>query len=508
VDGLTAHVKRKISVPTRCFDDCRYRASCHYLRFRNSAGSSAIDIQVCNHNYLLADTLRRADGQRSLIPNYQALIIDEAHKFLSVARSMYGTQLEDSSLPDTLKAVAGLNFELDKAQRYARRTAKLLSDQSKRLFHTLIDSVWSDEGDTDDDAERLPVSIDSDASRYLRNIHDISNRLLEFIKSETIVGCGADLKPQVLWDLERVRDQAATLVNHGELICWLETDSKENRLCAIPQDLNKRLFADLWSNGVPTVLASGTLSAGGDFSHTKLSFGLDLLRNRLTETSKPSPFNYSENTLLYISENVPFPDQRDIHYIDAVSDEIERLVKATRGHAAVLFTSYKAMDMVWERLSQRELPFKMFRLDKGGISAIERFKQSGNGILFASGALWEGIDIPGDTLSLLIIVRLPFAVPDPVGEHERAKYKEINIYKKRIIIPEMLIKLKQGFGRLIRNETDTGVVAILDCRAGINGAYRSWVLHALPNCRVTAEIVDVGQFIEMKKSPSYFAQCA
>jgi ATP-dependent DNA helicase DinG len=203
------------------------------------------------------------------------------------------------------------------------------------------------------------------------------------------------------------------------LICWLETDRDENRFCAIPKDLNEQLQKDLWNKGIPTVLTSGTLSANGDFSHIKRTLGLDRVIRGLIETSKPSPFDFKENALLYISENVPFPDQHGQEYILSVANEVEELIRASNGHAAVLFTSYRAMELVCEHLAERDLPFPMFRLNKGGIKEIERFKKSGNGVLFAAGALWEGIDIPGDALSMLIIVKLPFAVPDPSANTSR-----------------------------------------------------------------------------------------
>jgi hypothetical protein len=140
------------------------------------------------------------------------------------------------------------------------------------------------------------------------------------------------------------------------------------------------------------VLTSGTLSAAGDFSRIKRTLGIDFVKNRVTEISKPSPFNYRKNSLIYIPENIPFPDQNSDEYILAVANGIEKLIYASHGHAAVLFTSYKAMDKVWEHLSKRSIPFPMFRLGKGSVREIERFKKSGNGILFAAGALWEGID--------------------------------------------------------------------------------------------------------------------
>ncbi len=162
------------------------------------------------------------------------------------------------------------------------------------------------------------------------------------------------------------------------------------------------------------------------------------------------------------------------------------------------------MDMVWEHLTERDMPFPLFRLDKGGVREIERFKRSGNGVLFAAGALWEGIDIPGDALSMLIIVKLPFAVPDPVSEYERTLYASMDEYKCAVIVPEMLIKLKQGFGRLIRTEKDTGCVALLDSRASTDGTYREKVLDALPDCYVTNDLAEVEGFFRVVKKPDYF----
>jgi ATP-dependent DNA helicase DinG len=162
------------------------------------------------------------------------------------------------------------------------------------------------------------------------------------------------------------------------------------------------------------------------------------------------------------------------------------------------------MGQVHSILQKRGLPFPLFRMERGGVHAIERCKKSGNGILLASGAVWEGIDIPGDALSMLIIVKLPFSVPDPIGDYEQSLCGSMDIYKARCVVPDMLFKLKQGFGRLIRTETDSGVVAILDSRANERGGYRNRVLSALPTCGVTSNIVMVKKFILRIKDSSYF----
>jgi ATP-dependent DNA helicase DinG len=424
---------------------------------------------------------------------------------------MYGVELSSLTLIDIKDSINELNLKRDDAKILAVRTAKKLFDENISLFRGLFDCLIADD-EAEDEPDKFSAVIDTDAARHLRNIRDISDRLIDFLKTEPLAGSGAGRKTQLLWELEQVRDQAAMFAQHDELICWIETSSPnakpgmgvETLFCAIPKNLNERLYDDIWSKGIPTILTSGTLSSGaGDFTRTKQTLGLDRVK-RLTETSKPSPFDYHENAILYISENTPFPDQRNKDYITSISDEIEKLIFTAHGHTAVLFTSFKAMDMVWEQLANRGIPFPFFRLDKGGIREIDRFKKSGNGVLFAAGALWEGIDIPGDALSMLIVVKLPFAVPDPISEYERSLFKDMDEYKWKVIVPEMLIKLKQGFGRLIRTETDTGVVAILDRRANMDGAYRDCSLDALPDCYVTDDIVDVIDFIRAAKPQEYF----
>ena len=500
--GLTAHVKRQIRVPSRCDRHCPNRDACRYLHFLREANKNTIDIQVTNHNYLLADALHRSGGKRPLIPNYQIVIVDEAHKLLSAARSMYGAELSNDDAPAILRFFDTIRFSSKSSGLSLRTTAKKLHDESQRLFRGFAEDLRNE---SEDDTERYCVEIEKDSARHLRNIRDIADRLYEQLMSEPVVERHSYRKTQLLWEINQIRERAAVFALHREHICWLEQPTADGlSLCSIPKDLNQRLFADFWQKGIPTVLTSGTLSAGGDFSHVKRTLGLDMRGNRVSETSKPSPFNHRENALLYLCEAMPFPDSKNSDYIAAITNEIERLVKTSHGHAAVLFTSFDAMGRVHAALSKRNLPFPLMRLERGSSAAIEKFKQTKGAVLFASGALWEGIDIPGDALSMLIIVKLPFQVPDPIGEYEQTLYRDMFEYKARVIVPEMLIKLKQGFGRLIRTEQDTGVVAILDSRAVSKGVYRGRVLDALPDCRVTNDIDDVVSFYDEVKSPDYF----
>lgn len=511
VDGLTPYMKRRVGVTGRCDRDCKYYEDCRYLRYMQKAQSGEYDFQVCNHNYFLADVLRRTKGERPLIPNYQAIVIDEGHKFLGAARDMYGVEFSSLTMPEITGDILNFTFEEGTDAKAIGELAIKLYGQSKRLFMLLEERIRH--GEDDEETERFSIALDDKTSQHFRNIRDICGKLMMALRDKPVIDRYVGRCSQILWELERLQERAVIFEQHSRLVYWIEKPTNttepelgdELLLCGIPKRLSEMLYRDLWQSGIPTILTSGTLSAGGSFEHIKRVTGLQKLKpGRLLETSKPSPFNHYDNSLLYISESMPFPNSKDDTYILAVADETERLIKASHGHAAVLFTSYRAMDMVFDILSKRGLGFPLFRLDRGGANAIDKFRKSKNGVLFASGAMWEGIDLPGDVLSMLVIVKLPFAVPDPVSEYERTLYKDMTEYKNTVVVPEMIIKLKQGFGRLIRTETDTGVVALLDSRLREDGPYRDRVLRALPSCRITADIAQVEKFLKTKKLPTYF----
>ena len=511
---LTPYIKRAVCVNDACGRECPRYGCCRYTRFLQNAKCGGFDFQVCNHNFLLADLLRRSRGERPLIQDYQAVIIDEAHKFLDAARQMYGASLSLMELRQAAKDVHGFTFAHGVKTADVTREAERILSKSALMFQFLNKEVPAAQFE-DDETERFATNIRQKTERIMLALHENTKTLYSMLSERQVAIKYEARKKQALRTLSRINNSLTMFSQHSGLVYWLEESETPAAglpdrvrfpvLQGIPKNLGKLLNSDLWGRNIPIILTSGTLSAEGSFEHIKRKMGLDHLpEKRLRESCKPSPFNHRENALLYISEATPFPNNRDSDYIDAVTDEAERLIQAAHGHTVLLFTSYKAMDMVWERLGTRQLPYPVFRLDRGGASVIEQFKQSGNGILFASGAIWEGIDIPGDILSMLIIVRLPFAVPDPVGEWERTLYGSLDEYKAEVVVPEMLIKLKQGFGRLIRTEKDSGCVAILDCRVNMSGSYRNRVLSALPPCRVASDIEEVERFMRDRKPAAYF----
>ena len=290
------------------------------------------------------------------------------------------------------------------------------------------------------------------------------------------------------------------------MICYAaEDDRGGTMLCATVSDLTEQFRQTLWRQRTPMILTSGTMAVGRDFRRFKEDTGL-LTDSRVRESVAPSPFAYSENCLLYLPRLPPCQDSG--RYYEELAKEIAALLDAAHGHALVLFTSYAAMSAVKERLRDRGMIYPLFTLGRNAVHTTGQFKSTPGSVLLATGVAWEGFDFPGDCVSLLVIPRLPFPMPDALKEKERERYPDLHSFLRAVVVPEMQIKLKQGFGRAIRTETDTCVVAILDERAAHGRRYFRDILTALPEMPVTNSIQEVERFIRAVKPDSYFQEGA
>ena len=293
--------------------------------------------------------------------------------------------------------------------------------------------------------------------------------------------------------------------NDSEMLFYLaEDESGGTMLCATPADLTAKLRQTLWRTECSFVLTSGTLAVGNDFQRYRTQVGLREER-RVQESVAHSPFDYHEHCLRYL----PLfpPKQRagqEEEYFDELTAEIMDLLKASYGHALVLFTSYAAMSAVKDRLQKEILRVPLFTLGRNAVHILEEFRATPGSVLLATGAAWEGIDFPGDCVSLLIIPRLPFAYPDALKEKEQEQYPSLPAFLEAVAVPEMQIKLWQGFGRAIRTEQDTCVIAILDDRAGQGRRYAQATKQALPEMRTTSSLRMVTKFLRTWKAESYF----
>ena len=474
IPGLSRYDRCRICVPQSCPRDCFLRLDCRYQQYLRD--SRKPDIQICNHNYLLANASHRLEERPLLLRQYQALVVDEAHKLPDAARQMYTETLSAQDMDELCFLLQQTHF-------------KSLSKRLRTVFLTLSISCAPSFA-----MPKRKISIPFDLTPFRQAaIADCIN-LLQYIGSQP------DMPHYLQYRLAETESLLRLfLLDVPTRILYLEFSADgQLTFCAASNRVPQLLRSALWNTREPTILTSGTLTAAGDFDHTEQLLGLAAYAP-LRHFRAESPFNYRKKCLLYI----PARRAAAVPENQYLADQIVRLTVACHGHALVLFTSYRQMRNVYDALGGR-LTFPVFQAGRGQNRSIQQFKQSGNGVLFAAGSCWEGIDFPGNMVSLLIIAKLPFPIPDPVSDYERRQYPNLRDYINAEVIPEMQKKLRQGFGRAIRTEQDSCVVAILDERAGIGGKYHDAALAALPTCPTTEKIEDVQQFIREQKRPDYF----
>jgi len=470
LSGMSSYDRGRICVPKRC--NCR-RKDCRYRCFLDACQSGQYTVQICNHNLLLADLIHRSQKKKPLLPDSAAIIIDEAHKLPETARQMFGVTLNAQDFAELIRSLH--------VERYVL-AAELLSEAVEPL------------------AEKLSLPVEEGAGfdayqMFLERPHQVLTVICRQLEG---------LLTRETWRLLSAVASTVSLFYLGnpEMIFYAADDDHGGAmLCGTVSELAAQLQATLWRQEQPIVLTSGTLAVGKDFSRFRTATGLTGERP-VMETVCPSPFDYQHNCLLYLPTD-PIPlDAAD--YYDRLAAQIRQLAAASHGHALVLFTSYLAMSAVKERLQAAALPYPVFTMGRRPARTLAAFRAATGSILLATGAAWEGLDFAGDGVSLLIIPRLPFAYPDAVKEKEREDYPNLREFLRSVVVPEMQIKLRQGFGRAIRTETDTCAVAMLDPRAARGRRYFQSMVEALPEMPVTGSLRAVEQFYRDRKGAGYF----
>lgn len=493
--ALTPYVKARINV-FRCNKSCPFLVLCRFMNFQKQCMTENYDFQITNHNYVLADLIGRKQGKKPLFPNYGAIVLDESHKLVDAARQMYSV-VWDEQEAELIMKLSAIGVRTAAMEELAELRGRI-AEYNRQIFDRLAGDLA---GSHTREGSRAEIMIGPVERRYMKHMDKALGQLpLSYQQN------GGKKMQGLKRRCQELADKLGIFLNNSHFICWMEKgENGRLALCAVPMELEQILYQDIWSRPIPAIITSGTMSVRGDFTHFKRTTGLQSANpSRIMETSKPSPFDFRSNGLLYIPERMPFPNIREDRYIQAVMGEILRIVSATHGHTLILFTSYWLMERVFYGVKDRLSVYPLFLMGRGRLDVISRFRRSGNGVLFASDSAGEGIDLAGDILSSLIIVKLPFPVPDPVMEYQRTQYEDFDSYRRDIIIPEMLIKLRQWFGRGIRREEDTAVFSILDNRASLRGRYRTEILNTLPSMPVTDRLADVSDFIIRKKADSYF----
>lgn len=481
VHGISGFDRRQVCVPRTCSKECRKNSGCRYQRYLQRSTEPDVFIQICNHNYLLADSIHRSKSYRPLLNDYHALIIDEAHKLPEAARQMFGHILRETDI-------------IEICYLLEREHCKVDAEKIRDAFENLTGCIQKECFQEEREHYAFPPTTECLLALkiMIQQLHKTQSHSIGAIPG---------------WTMNRLGEAEEILthffLHNKRYVLYLQKDKNEVPVfCAASRETAKRMENCLWNKHVPVVLTSGTLMAGNGFQRTRQLMGLKdnpAVREYIAE----SPFLYNQNCLLYLPGTLKQTPKGSREEVYMIARHIKELVRTTYGHTLVLFTSYTLMGNVYQELRD-DMPFPLLEVWRHSQDEISRFKTQGNAVLFAAGSCWEGVDFPGDMVSSLIIVKLPFAVPDPVSEAEREKYGCLKEYIQRVIVPDMQKRLRQGFGRAIRTELDTCVVSVLDYRAVSGGRYHKDVLCALPACKRADSIEQVERFIRERKGVDYY----
>lgn len=483
VKDLSGFDRRLVCVPKFCPRECPGRQMCRYQRYLEESKKQDVFLQICNHNYLLADAFHRREEYKPLLADYRALVVDEAHKLPEAARQMFGKNL----CMDDIREIA---YYLEREHQNVE--ARTLKAGMYSIFTIIMESHISSHGIKEN------FQLTGECEFCLWEGIQMIERMMEQLKG---------VVPK--WVLNRLQEAKEVLEcflqKNSKYVLHLRMDKEKIPvLCAASREIPQLLREMLWDReqALSVILTSGTLKAGKGFARTLQMTGLEG-RTDVQSYVAESPFAYEENCLLYLPKTLRKCKRGSREEVEMVAGQIHSLICSTYGHTLVLFTSYTLMGSVYQILRDG-IPFPMVEVWRHSQEEILRFKTMENAVLFAAGSCWEGVDFPGDMVSSLIIVKLPFAVPDPISEAEKETYESLEAYIQSIIVPDMQKRLRQGFGRAIRTETDTCVVSILDNRAVQGGKYHEDVLNALPTCQMAEELREVQAFIRSRKGVEYY----
>lgn len=503
---------------------------CPYYRARQEAQSA--HLLVVNHALLLADV---ATGNR-ILPEYNYLIIDEAHHLEDAttdALSFNATQgdierlLRElgsansgalnwlvSAVKDVLTPAeyAAVNNYVSRLTDYAFRLENyireffnsldeflleqrkgnpvgLYSQQERILSATRTQPSWVEVERTWEDAEKALIGLKENLGKCAQIVAEEISSLAE--TDEELYSRLVNLYRR--FDELHINISAMIFEPSVDRIYWTETSNNNHRISLhnAPLHIGKLMQEHLWHQKTSVIITSATLTAGGEFNY---------IRDRLNaeeayELSLGSPFDYENSALVYIINDIPEPNDRRGHQI-AVENGLINLCRATGGRALVLFTSYDQLRRTSQNITSKlaNLNINVFEQGEGASphTLLESFRNTDRAVLLGTRAFWEGVDVPGEALSVLVIVKLPFAVPsDPIVAARSETFEDpFNEYS----LPEAILRFRQGFGRLIRTQSDRGAVVIFDKRI-LSKKYGRSFIESLPKCTNR-----IGSLLEMPRT--------
>jgi len=440
------------------------------------------DIIIVNHHLFFADLALRQMEFAGLLPDYAALVMDEAHEIEDVATLYFGLQVS--------------NYRVEELARDTEATLRAKSIQSPEI----LAAVGEMRRRSEQFFELFPAregrtAFDNRDKLLEANPGAYSSLLNAFVRLETEFLRLRD-RPEEINNLARraveLRKGFEFVLESKErnFVFWWERRGRGVFLEASPIDVSALLRERLLEKVDTVVLTSATLAVGGSFDFLKRRLGVQTGKEKIVD----SHFDFARQALLYTPLHLPDPRQPD--FARRAADEITQILKATRGRAFVLFTSHQQMRDVYEHVRRRLRYPLLLQGTAPRTALLDRFRSTPHAVLFATSSFWQGVDVQGQQLSAVIIDRLPFAVPsDPVVA---ARIRMINEDGGSAFTeyqtPEAVIALKQGFGRLIRSEADRGVLAILDHRI-VRMPYGRAFFESLPGYRRTERLEEVKAFM-------------
>ena len=464
---------------------CGDFADCWVTRMREEA--LAAEIVVVNHHLLCADLAVKDGGYGEVIPEYDTLVLDEAHLLEDVATQYFGLVVSSYRVDDLCRDV---ERELAAARLEAtdvRSECSALREKAQLLFAAVgtatrgrrLGPGW------------MPPRVEELSSSVLMRLDGLATALLAL--SDPPDGLrGAAARAAAL-----KRELAFVLAAEDDAhVYFVEARGRGVQLRATPIDVSTRLKESLFDRLRAAVLTSATLAVDGGFDYLRTRLGIEGGEDLLLA----SPFDFARQAILYVPRRMPDPRSPD--FVGRATDEIVRLLRLSRGRAFVLFTSYANMHAVAERIAGA-VPYPILVQGEAPRGALlDMFRRTPGAVLLATASFWQGVDVAGEQLSCVIVDKLPFASPsDPVVEAriDRIRTRGGNPFVD-YQVPVAILMLKQGLGRLIRSASDRGILAVLDSRL-VERQYGRRFLESLPPARVVHDLAEVEQFAEADAAP-------
>ncbi|WP_058479855.1 ATP-dependent DNA helicase [Legionella waltersii] len=460
--------------------ECPHQETCFLVKARKRAMDA--DLVVINHHLFFADSQLKKEGFGELLPGVDMVVFDEAHQLAEIASNFNGERIGTRQISDLINDIVTEWPIID----LANQPFKALSYKADLLIDQLLNSLTGKE-------ERVAWD---DVQRN-RTFIETWEQLLSLL--DEISACLDDETIQDVPGLKRCKErlvefEEATLAFNNQStnkIRWLERFKHTLVLHSTPFDVSESFRQLMKSQSSSFVFTSATLTMAGSFHCFCNSLGLENPHTLLL----PSPFNYQKQSLLYFPRGLPDPKDED--YYPALLHRALPIIEACGGRCFFLFTSHRALQLVANQLEKKIKYPLLVQGDEAKPILLARFRELGNAVLLGTSTFWEGVDVKGEALSCVIIDKLPFASPvDPVTKGRMAYLKQKGLSDfDEYSLPNAVIALKQGVGRLIRDESDKGVLMIADPRL-VSREYGRTILASLPSIPKTRDEGKVLSFIE------------